>query len=54
MLGTMPILYILLNVYGAYLRQLSKHNKILDGISTGIAGEVSLTFYILNIYQIYK
>ncbi|CAO3638670.1 unnamed protein product [Cunninghamella echinulata] len=40
MLGTMPILYILLNVYGAYLRQLSKHNKILDGISTGIAGEV--------------
>ncbi|KAI8077225.1 P-loop containing nucleoside triphosphate hydrolase protein [Gilbertella persicaria] len=40
MLGTMPVLYILLNVYGAYLRKLSKHNKQLDGYSGGVAGEV--------------
>ncbi|KAI8081342.1 P-loop containing nucleoside triphosphate hydrolase protein [Halteromyces radiatus] len=40
MLATMPGLYILLNMYGAYLRKLSKYNKQLDGISTGVAGEV--------------
>ncbi|OBZ80593.1 ATP-binding cassette sub-family B member 8, mitochondrial, partial [Choanephora cucurbitarum] len=40
MLGTMPILYILLNVYGAYLRNISKINKQLDGVSSGVAGEV--------------
>ncbi|KAG2214447.1 hypothetical protein INT47_001003 [Mucor saturninus] len=40
MLGTMPILYVLLNLYGAYLRKLSKHNKQLDGYSGGVAGEV--------------
>lgn len=40
MLGTMPILYILLNMYGAYLRKLSKYNKQLDGYSGGVAGEV--------------
>lgn len=40
MLATMPVLYILLNLYGAYLRKLSKCNKQLDGISGGVAGEV--------------
>lgn len=40
MLGTMPVLYILLNLYGAYLRKLSKYNKQLDGYSGGVAGEV--------------
>ncbi|KAI7899749.1 ABC transporter type 1, transmembrane domain-containing protein [Cokeromyces recurvatus] len=40
MLATMPILYILLNIYGAYLRKLSKLNKELDGYSGGVAGEV--------------
>ncbi|KAI9253020.1 ABC transporter type 1, transmembrane domain-containing protein [Sporodiniella umbellata] len=40
MLGTMPILYVLLNLYGGYLRKLSKHNKQLDGQSGGVAGEV--------------
>ncbi|ORX62636.1 hypothetical protein DM01DRAFT_317429 [Hesseltinella vesiculosa] len=40
MLSTMPVLYILLNIYGAYLRRLSKKNKRLDGIAGGVAGEV--------------
>lgn len=40
MLGTMPVLYVLLNMYGAYLRKLSKQNKQLDGYSGGVAGEV--------------
>jgi ATP-binding cassette subfamily B (MDR/TAP) protein 8 len=40
MLGTMPILYVLLNMYGAYLRKLSKQNKHLDGMAGGVAGEV--------------
>ena len=41
MLSTMPILYVLLNLYGAYLRRLSKENKQLDGYAGGVAGEVS-------------
>ncbi|RCH95323.1 ATP-binding cassette, sub-B (MDR TAP), member 8, partial [Rhizopus stolonifer] len=36
MLATMPILYVLLNLYGTYLRKLSKHNKQLDGYSGGV------------------
>ncbi|KAI8982962.1 ABC transporter type 1, transmembrane domain-containing protein [Pilobolus umbonatus] len=40
MLSTMPILYVLLNMYGAYLRTLSKKNKQLDGYAGGVAGEV--------------
>ncbi|KAI8074062.1 ABC transporter type 1, transmembrane domain-containing protein [Gongronella butleri] len=40
MLSTMPVLYVLLNLYGAYLRRLSKKNKKLDGIASGVAGEV--------------
>ncbi|KAG1052937.1 hypothetical protein G6F43_004953 [Rhizopus delemar] len=40
MLATMPVLYVLLNLYGTYLRRLSKHNKQLDGYSGGVAGEV--------------
>ncbi|CEJ00958.1 hypothetical protein RMCBS344292_14997 [Rhizopus microsporus] len=40
MLGTMPILYIMLNLYGSYLRNLSKKNKQLDGYAGGVAGEV--------------
>lgn len=40
MLGTMPILYILLNIYGAYLRKLSRYTKQLDGQASGVAGEV--------------
>lgn len=42
MLGTMPILYIMLNLYGSYLRNLSKKNKQLDGYAGGVAGEVSV------------
>lgn len=40
MISTMPVLYVLLNIYGAYLRKLSKKNKQLDGYSSGVAGEV--------------
>ncbi|KAI7864759.1 ABC transporter type 1, transmembrane domain-containing protein, partial [Spinellus fusiger] len=40
MLATMPLLYILLNVYGAYLRKLSQQGKILEGHASGMAGEV--------------
>ncbi|KAI7849839.1 P-loop containing nucleoside triphosphate hydrolase protein [Circinella umbellata] len=40
MLGTMPILYVLLNVYGAYLRKLSRVGKNIDGQASGVAGEV--------------
>lgn len=40
MISTMPVLYVLLNIYGAYLRRLSKENKQLDGYSGGVAGEV--------------
>ncbi|KAG0190262.1 ATP-binding cassette, sub-B (MDR TAP), member 8 [Apophysomyces sp. BC1034] len=40
MLATMPALYILLNIYGAYLRKLSKHGKQLDASAGGVAGEV--------------
>ncbi|KAI9497326.1 P-loop containing nucleoside triphosphate hydrolase protein [Zychaea mexicana] len=40
MLGTMPVLYVLLNVYGAYLRKLSRHSKDIDGKASGVAGEV--------------
>ncbi|KAI8393886.1 P-loop containing nucleoside triphosphate hydrolase protein [Radiomyces spectabilis] len=40
MLATMPVLYVLLNIYGAYLRRLSKYSKGLDGQASGIAGEV--------------
>ncbi|OAD69360.1 hypothetical protein PHYBLDRAFT_149758 [Phycomyces blakesleeanus NRRL 1555(-)] len=40
MLATMPILYVLLNVYGAYLRKLSKIGKSLDSVASGLAGEV--------------
>ncbi|KAI8342780.1 P-loop containing nucleoside triphosphate hydrolase protein [Chlamydoabsidia padenii] len=40
MLATMPFLYVLLNIYGAYLRKLSRYSKQLDGISSGVAGEV--------------
>ncbi|KAI9311811.1 P-loop containing nucleoside triphosphate hydrolase protein [Dichotomocladium elegans] len=38
--ATMPIAYLLLNVYGAYLRKISKYNKQMDGITSGVAGEV--------------
>ncbi|CAO3592656.1 unnamed protein product [Absidia cylindrospora] len=40
MLATMPFLYIILNIYGAYLRKLSKYSKQMNGISSGVAGEV--------------
>lgn len=36
----MPVMYGILNVYGTYLRKLSKHGKELDGIASGLAGEV--------------
>ncbi|KAI9244986.1 ABC transporter type 1, transmembrane domain-containing protein [Phascolomyces articulosus] len=39
MLGTMPVLYVLLNIYGAYLRKLSRHGKSIEGQATGVAGE---------------
>lgn len=40
MCATMPFLYILLNIYGAYLRKLSRYTKGLDGSASGVAGEV--------------
>ncbi|KAI8144113.1 ABC transporter type 1, transmembrane domain-containing protein [Fennellomyces sp. T-0311] len=40
MLATMPVLYILLNIYGAYLRKLSRYGKSIDGKASGVAGEV--------------
>ncbi|KAF7727473.1 ATP-binding cassette, sub-B (MDR TAP), member 8 [Apophysomyces ossiformis] len=40
MLATMPVLYVLLNLYGAYLRKISKRGKQLDGKAGGVAGEV--------------
>ena len=36
----MPILYVLLNVYGAYLRKLSRVGKNIGGQASGVAGEV--------------
>jgi ATP-binding cassette, subfamily B (MDR/TAP), member 8 len=41
LVATMPVLYGVLNLYGSYLRKLSKHGKELDGIASGLAGEVS-------------
>jgi hypothetical protein len=46
----MPVLYGVLNLYGNYLRKLSKQGKELDGIASGLAGEVSDTG--LSIFQI--
>ncbi|CAO3689522.1 unnamed protein product [Umbelopsis ramanniana] len=40
LLATMPVLYGILNVYGTYLRKLSKQGKELDGIASGLAGEL--------------
>lgn len=40
LLATMPVLYGILNIYGTYLRKLSKQGKELDGIASGLAGEV--------------
>ncbi|KAL1917165.1 uncharacterized protein VTP21DRAFT_4821 [Calcarisporiella thermophila] len=37
--ATMPVLYALLNVYGAYLRDLSRRGRAIDGIATGLASE---------------
>lgn len=51
----MPVLYGVLNLYGTYLRKLSKQGKELDGIASGLAGEVSDTgFSVLRIrdYQL--
>jgi ATP-binding cassette subfamily B (MDR/TAP) protein 8 len=51
----MPVLYGVLNLYGNYLRKLSKQGKELDGIASGLAGEVSDTgFSVLHImdYQL--
>ncbi|KAG2174651.1 hypothetical protein INT44_006915 [Umbelopsis vinacea] len=40
LLATMPVLYGILNVYGTYLRKISKQGKELDGIASGLAGEL--------------
>ncbi|KAH8553604.1 ABC transporter type 1, transmembrane domain-containing protein [Umbelopsis sp. PMI_123] len=40
LLATMPALYGVLNIYGTYLRKLSKEGKELDGIASGLAGEL--------------
>ncbi|CAG8541782.1 1272_t:CDS:10 [Paraglomus occultum] len=37
--ATMPVIYALLNAYGAYLRELSKRSRSIDAIASGIAGE---------------
>ncbi|CAG8563563.1 3212_t:CDS:10 [Paraglomus brasilianum] len=37
--ATMPVIYALLNAYGAYLRELSKRARSIDAIASGIAGE---------------
>ncbi|RUS21819.1 hypothetical protein BC937DRAFT_91379 [Endogone sp. FLAS-F59071] len=37
--ATTPILYAVLNFYGAYLRELSKKGRIVDGAANGIASE---------------
>ncbi|ORY06001.1 hypothetical protein K493DRAFT_333348 [Basidiobolus meristosporus CBS 931.73] len=39
MCSTMPVMYILLNFYGAFLRDLRKKSRIWEGLSSGIAGE---------------
>ncbi|KAK9704268.1 hypothetical protein K7432_010300 [Basidiobolus ranarum] len=39
MCSTMPFMYILLNVYGAFLRELRKKSRVWEGLSSGIAGE---------------
>jgi len=40
LVATMPALYGVLNLYGTYLRRLSKKGKELDGIASGLAGEL--------------
>lgn len=40
--ATTPILYAVLNLYGAYLRELSKKGRMVDGAASGIASEVKL------------
>jgi ATP-binding cassette subfamily B (MDR/TAP) protein 8 len=40
LVSTMPVLYAVLNLYGSYLRKLSKRGKEYDGIASGLAGEV--------------
>lgn len=40
LISTMPVLYTVLNLYGSYLRKLSKHGKEYDGIASGLAGEL--------------
>jgi ATP-binding cassette subfamily B (MDR/TAP) protein 8 len=35
----MPILYIFMNMYGSYLRKLSRNANYTESIANGIAGE---------------
>ena len=39
LVSTMPVIYLFMNVYGTYLRHLSKKARLTDSQSIGIAGE---------------
>ncbi|KAJ3055188.1 ATP-binding cassette, sub-B (MDR TAP), member 8 [Rhizophlyctis rosea] len=39
LLATMPFLYLAMNLYGVYLRKVSKQSKSGDSLASGVAGE---------------